>query len=303
MRDRLLAVAALAVGAFGCSVGASVGALDGMQPAPLATVADVERVRLMSAPRVLAEGLSLPLASIAQGSGECPKAEVLGNTTRYVGGCTNANGVKYSGELIEVRLAPGPSTGTYTYKEFTREFASNCDGMSLNLIEILNGSVKVTGDGRRNHFDLDLLIERDRVSLEDCTTYRETTAIDYVGVVDGMVPSASEPFPKGTWSGSGRTGIAGVGVVEVETKDEVLDRETCRSTPLSGTTTLRSGGNTAVVTYKGASLCEGDGRASLTINGEAQEDLTNVSCGTGGAGPLVLGLLALGGLLVRRRRA
>jgi MYXO-CTERM domain-containing protein len=82
----------------------------------------------------------------------------------------------------------------------------------------------------------------------------------------------------------------------------------CAGQPASGSTTLTSGSDTAVITYDGESDCDDKQNAQLSVNGEDRGLIDGIDCSLrpGGArgGSSVAGavlLLALGALGVRRR--
>jgi hypothetical protein len=83
-----------------------------MEPAPLLSRAEVRKLQSMSALGVLAvsEHLTSSVKTII-GNGTCPTRETSGNTTRYLGGCTNGDGVIYPGEMIEAGCSRAPRTG------------------------------------------------------------------------------------------------------------------------------------------------------------------------------------------------
>ena len=82
--------------------------------------------------------------------------------------------------------------------------------------------------------------------------------------------------------------IAPTGTVDATTVDELVDDATCSGQPVSGTTTLESRGDTAVVTYDGASDCDVDGNARLAVNGDEKGLISSVSCSVGASGAGVL---------------
>jgi len=132
------------------------------------------------------------------------------------------------------------------------------------------------------------------------------TTIDYMGSVQGDYGVAT------TWNGSGHVKRQGFispnGAVDASTLDEVVDDATCSGQPASGSTTLESGSDTAVITYDGASDCDSKQNAQLTVNDEDKGLIDGITCSLGACGApggsSVAGvalLLAAFGLRLRRR--
>jgi hypothetical protein len=114
--------------------------------------------------------------------------------------------------------------------------------------------------------------------------------------------------PPSTWNGTGRVGTTSFGVVTATTSNEALNGMTCQYTPISGTTTIAAGSNTAVITYQGGTLCDMTASANWTLNGAPQANLTGVSCdighdaGTRRGSKFVLAAFAVGIVAAARRR-
>ena len=70
--------------------------------------------------------------------------------------------------------------------------------------------------------------------------------------------------------------IAPNGSVEATTTDELVVDARCSGQPVSGSTTLRSRGHTAVVTYDGETDCDDDQNAELSVNGEARGPISGI---------------------------
>ena len=108
------------------------------------------------------------------------------------------------------------------------------------------------------------------------------TTIDYSGSVQG------DYGIKSTWNGSGhvkREGFfAPTGAVDATTIDEVVDDAVCRGQPASGTTTLKEGGDTAVVSYDGDSDCDSDQKAQVSVNGVDRGLVDGISCAVRASG-------------------
>jgi hypothetical protein len=204
----------------------------------------------------------------------CPTTSNDGTTLTIAGGCTDENDREWSGEATVVR-----------------------DGVERTLtLDAFNGNdgtviVRESG-ASTNEFVANLVIGG-------------VTTIDYTGSVEGGYEGRT------TWNGSGRVERDGIlapnGVVEATTVDQVLD-EACSGQAFSGSTTLQAGDDTAVVTYDGATDCDDEQNARLSVNGKDRGLVSGISCVVGAVGrrdgagtwPVALTIAAL--LCVRRRR-
>ena len=300
MRYQMMSAAVLAVCAVGCG-GPGSAALGEMDPAPLTTRADVTKWTGGSAPWIY--GQALVLASDLgddQDARGCPKKEVDGNTTRWIGNeCINDDGVKFFGTLTDARDAAGSATGTVTYDRFGIERVADCKGTSMLDRQIFDGTVRISGTNQERRFDIDLSATSTGPDDDTCIIGTSVLASDYEGTVTGsMDPSKG----RSTWNGKGRVGNSETGMVHVETVEEIIDREQCASEPISGSTTITSGEHVAIITYNGGASCHVAGTAPWSLDGVQQDDLVGVFCSVGPTGMTALGLLALGGLLRRRRQ-
>ncbi|MEN9577315.1 MAG: hypothetical protein RJA70_324 [Pseudomonadota bacterium] len=131
------------------------------------------------------------------------------------------------------------------------------------------------------------------------------TSINYKGTVRGRRDQHT------VWDGAGSAERDGFlppsGVIEATTVAEVVDDALCSGQPASGRTTLTFGSHVAVVTYDGATECDDEKTAALTVNGEAQAPLDGITCAVAQRGlpRSTLGLTLLGALVlaaVGRRR-
>ncbi|HEX6765983.1 MAG TPA: hypothetical protein VF103_10910, partial [Polyangiaceae bacterium] len=158
-------------------------------------------------------------------------------------------------------------------------------------------------DGKRGTMKLRRLGPSEREFDADLVIGGVTT-IGYSGHVDGDYDGPT------TWNGSGRVERDGflppTGVVNATTEDQVVDDDGCSGQPFSGTTTLRARGDTAVVTYDGATDCDDDKNARLSVNGEDRGLVSGINCAFAGAGRRassgVVGAFGLAVLCVLRRR-
>lgn len=205
---------------------------------------------------------------------ECPATSDDGTTLVVRGGCTDTNERKWTGSLT-VRREGDDRRLTF-------------DGF-----DDITGTMELRRVGpSEREFDADLVIGG-------------VTTIGYSGTVSGDYGAPT------TWDGSGRVERDGflppTGAVDVTTQAEVVDDAVCSGAPVSGTTTLRARGDTAVVTYDGASDCDADQKAKLSVNGKDRGLVSGINCAVAGAGrkaPFgsVGSLLVLAALLVFRRR-
>jgi hypothetical protein len=132
------------------------------------------------------------------------------------------------------------------------------------------------------------------------------TTIDYTGSVSGDYGAQT------IWNGSGTVQRQGVispnGSVEASTLDEVVDDSVCSGQPVSGSTTLKSGSDTAVITYDGESDCDSKQNAKLSVNDEDRGLIDGISCAVRACGAPSSSsatgaalLVAFGALRLRRR--
>lgn len=206
----------------------------------------------------------------------CPVTSDDGTTLTISGGCTDGSDREWTGEATVTR-----------------------DGDDRTLVlDGFNGN-----DGTMNRrqtapsmheFDAELVIGG-------------VTTITYSGTVEGDYDTPT------LFNGSGRIERDGffppTGAVEATTADQVVDDATCSGQPMSGSTTLHAEGDTAVITYDGATDCDPDQNARLSVNGKDRGLISGINCalsnpGTGRSSApwslLLLSLLAFG---LRRTRA
>ena len=136
----------------------------------------------------------------------------------------------------------------------------------------------------------------------------EVTTVDYSGSVHGDYGAET------LWHGSGHAKREGVllpnGEVDATTLDEIVDDSVCSGQPVSGSTTLTAGDQTAVITYDGDTDCDSDQNAQLSVNGEDRGLMDGITCavrapGAAGRGAqnatTLVGLALLLGRVRRRR--
>ena len=220
------------------------------------------------------EAIGVADGALTFGDPACPTTSDDGTTLIITGGCTDVSDREWSGEATVVR-----------------------DGVERTLtLDAFNGNegtviVRETG-ASTNEFVANLVIGG-------------VTTIDYTGSVEGGYEGRT------TWNGSGRVERDGVfapnGVVEATTADQVVDDDVCSGQAVSGSTTIQAGDDTAVVTYDGATDCDGEQNARLSVNGKDRGLVSGISCAVStigrrdGAKTWALAL-ALATLLGARRR-
>lgn len=303
MKVRVLAVCAVLASPALVGCGPAGGALDSYSEAKLETDADASRWAVRSsAPQVYTSSTALLSILGLNGTGEaksttCPKQTQDGNTLRVEGGCTDEEGRKWVGSARRESEAAGSSTGKFIYDDFGYEGTTDCGGNQVAQKLVFKGTVNVTGTQEKTLFDVNVLVEGEGPDDETCTVEKGSSAWEYQGTIQN--PGTS----KQVWNGSGRVGDSDKGVVSAETKDEVIDSNACGNEASSGTTTMKSGANTVLITYDGASDCETTSTVQWSLNGTAKGELVGVSCAAPGgplAGWIIAGLSAVA--LLRRRQ-
>ena len=312
MRSRWLAVVAMSGLWVGCG-GPAAEALNKYKAASLASETDVkEWAERSSAPKIYAISISQTshvnqLVNSDEMDPNCPVETKDGKTRRFTGGCTAKNGVKWLGSMELVIEGEGEVTDNFrsTYDGFGYQSTLHCEDKTAQLGMVLHGSSALTGSKAKKEFALDLRVESSVLGDLDsnpCDPVHFAGAWEYKGTVDGAGSSLVEG--KQIWNGSGRFGYEERGLVEVVTKDEVLDASVCDEEAASGSTTIKSGGHTAVITYDGATDCEEARTVQWSLDGKASGELEDVSC-SAASGPTFAAwsLALLGALGLMRRRA
>ncbi len=187
----------------------------------------------------------------------CPETSDDGTVLTITGGCTDANDEEWSGQATVTR-----DGGDH---ELVMDGYNGNDGTML---------VRLVAPAMRE-FDADMLIGG-------------VTAIEYTGTIGGdyMGPTL--------WNGSGtveRTGyFRPTGVVDAMTVDQLVDDDTCSGQPVSGTTTLHGRGDTAVITYDGATDCDPDQNARVSVNGKDRGLVAGINCSVANVGATASGV-------------
>ncbi|MBW2257325.1 MAG: hypothetical protein JRI25_22390, partial [Deltaproteobacteria bacterium] len=188
---------------------------------------------------------------------------------------------------------------TIRYEDMTATEESDCASATEPQVVEFSGVVTRSGAATQS-FTVDLVLSGSGPDDDTCEPMSEALAWRYDGT---LVPGTGDVQ---TWAGSGRVGASDRGTLMATTTDEVLDSSTCDSEALSGTTTLESAGNVAVITYDGATDCDEDSTVTWTYNGDDRGEVAGVACAA--VGPVAAGAWLVGVALVlvggrRRRRA
>jgi len=307
-------IAAAAVTA-GCSGGGgggggAGGVLGGLPPAAIDTSANVLFfAESGSAPKMFYSSLVPYLLVSVGGDASCPHQQVSGSTVTYTGGCTSTNGATYSGTMsvTTVTLATGVSIadGGIHYSGWKIATTQTCGGASYTGDVDFDGSLNTHAGGGWNVDLVETVLGIDSA----CTAASYQAAYSYTGTLASQSTGQIT-----TWNGSGTLGFKGApgvadGKVSAATQDEIIDQTVCSEEAKSGTTTLTSGSHTAVLTYDGATAC--DGNVPWSYDGTPKGTLTGIDCdvaeSSGGpaaiAGALGVAAATLALARARRRRA
>jgi hypothetical protein len=204
----------------------------------------------------------------------CPVLEDDGTTYSATGGCTDSDDKEWKGKL--------------TIERDGDDFLLDYDGF----------------EGHKGSFSVHQ-VEPALHEFEARLILGGFTTVDYIGSVQGGYDQRT------IWNGNGTVERDGFlppnGTVEANTLNEIVDNELCAGQPASGTTTLTSGQDKAVITYDGESDCDENKNARLTVNGEERGMIEGINCRAAAAGaPASRGAFALmtlcGVLLMLRQR-
>jgi len=204
----------------------------------------------------------------------CPVLEDDGSTYSATGGCTDSDDKEWKGKL--------------TIERDGDDFLLDYDGF----------------DGHQGTFSVHQ-VEPTLHEFEAKLIFGGFTTVDYIGSVQGGYDQRT------IWNGNGTVERDGFlppnGTVEANTLNEIVDNEVCAGQPASGTTTLRSGEDKAVIAYDGESDCDENKNAQLTVNGEDRGMVEGINCRASAAGaPASRGACALlascGALFMLRKR-
>lgn len=315
-----------------CGGGVAAPVIDRSPPARIDTIDSIRQWAGASAPNVFASPLIIVAAAMFSDGPmgpmrdpSCPMVTRNGDTTIYRGGCTDRNGKTWHGTLttvgVDFSTGSSPTTtprpqrsGSMNFEDFGFSGTATCNGMQLQQEVRLQGTWSTSGAGdNRSNFRVDLRVTFTSVnsSVEGmtCTPVRAEAAVEYSGsyALSGEDRNGDGSPDVQTWNGSGRLAHSQYGAVQAQTIDEVLDSARCNSEAISGTTTLRSGGNTAVITYDGATDCSMNSTVRWSYNGMDRGELQGIRCTVSttpgrGRGTLVLLACAAALALARRRQ-
>jgi len=228
----------------------------------------------------------------------CPEVITEGAKKTYRGGCTDESGKTWFGTAVTEEFSQEEtSLGVIRYEGFGYESTKPCGGQTAASSLKVDGEIK--GEGSKNSskptFDINFRMAVSSVS-DDCTVKSDTLIIDYAGGFEKLGNGQK-------WRGKGWIGTASRGKLEVSTEEQIIDTQACLHESISGSTTLKSGKNTVVVTYDGATDCDEDSTAHWSLNGQDQGEMAKIGCSAGGGGMgLAWGALAALLILLPRRR-
>ncbi len=284
---------AFALAASACAPSAA-DVIENSTPAVIdGDAARVSRYALNASPPVLY--VFNATVSLPKENASCPRMTRVGERTLLEGGCA----IEGQNVLGTVELfGPDPKAPTrIVYHDWGYWSESPCqDGGHVALRQIKRGEVAITRppDLLDTDFSISLVTTRDTLDEQACRAKRTTLASDYRGssVRDGTAT---------IFSGEGDV-LLEDGKLHVRTEAARLDGNQCEGEPLSGTTTLSNGTDTAVITYDGATACEPkDDRAlgQWALNGEPRGAIDVDFCSAAQPGFL---WWVLGAVLATRRR-
>jgi MYXO-CTERM domain-containing protein len=274
-------------------------AIDEMTPATLRDdpEAATEWAQLGSAPNAYGFGSALVSAAdlAIQLGATCPTLTEASGTRTYEGGCSDGDDT-WTGRAVATE---GASGGSIVYEGFGSSSMQDCNGALVPTTNAFDGAVSYAGSALSMSGSFDVDVRSAGVGVNDvtCAATDLTIAVDYHGSIRGAGDAS-------TWSGSGRIGNSLQGYVSVSTDDEVIDDTVCGDEAASGTTTIRSGTHTIVITYDGMTDCDLESTVQWSFDGQESGELSGVQCVVGhrGAPGAGLALLALALLLLRRQR-
>jgi MYXO-CTERM domain-containing protein len=282
--------------------------LDGYPPIELSP-GNVAAFAGASAPNIFGIGIALLAAPNLANDPNCPKVTETAIETVYEGGCTTMQGNQVVGKASVRETADGDAT--IEYVGWGMGNTETCNGAMVDTLATYTGTMHIdkTATGAAS-FDLEIEINAEGPDENSCAIYSATAGYDYAGSFVGgeNAQGGFDLNSASTWNGSGQVGSSVLGKFNTKTADELVDRSACETEAISGTTTLSSGSDTAVITYDGATDCEMTSTVRWSLNGVDQGELTDVQCSVSRVGHDPRGLFALfaAGLVVaglaRRRR-
>lgn len=284
--------------------GAAATALVEMAEADLTTEAGREVLSFSAASVMAVSTFVMMLGGMAEAESDCfaiQRSESGGTTRTEVRADQCASGAedqkRSSGVLVlEERETECGEWSSLTLSPWTIHDERACGSTgSPRGTRLYEG--RIVSDECQGIVDIDLVLGGEGLDEIDgeCRPVRQTALRYRLSNRDG----ATENAPIG---GEGEVGITGVGRATIETIEEKMMSNDCRSEAASGLTRARAGGHVAEARYDGDSECTDPGSAPLYLDGQAA-GTTEHACAAGGSGPApmvpLLLLLAFG----RRRRA
>ncbi len=227
--------------------------------------------------------------------GDCPVVTSTNTGAVTQGDCTAEDGTVWYGTAT----TSGFKT---TYEGFGVSTATECADGGTNTA-IYDGVVTmIPTQSGGIQFEADLLVHSYGVE-DDCTLFDRELGVAYTGNSEysGEDEDTDGQPDNQTFNGSGLFGMSDAGQVHGTTDNELINSIVCDFEAASGSTTLTAGGQTAVITYDGATDCSEEATVTWTLDGVDQGELSGVSCSTSGGLALGWALPALA--LLRRRTA
>lgn len=281
--------------------------LDGYGPMEL-TPGNIRALAGSSSPNIFTIGIIIAAVPSLQNDPNCPVVTATPSETTYEGGCTTMDGTNVVGRAVMHQTADGD--GTIDYQGWGFGENTDCKGAPVENLVTYTGAMNYdkTAPGAGS-FTLEVQVDAKAADPQSCATFESTAAYDYAGSFIGTekTDGSIDLQQKTTWQGSGQLGIALLGKADLKTEDEVIESSVCDTEAASGSTTISSLGDTAVILYDGATDCDMDSTVTWTLNGVPQGELTAVRCSLalspsrGGHGAFACLAIALACFLRRRR--
>lgn len=278
--------------------------LAAMEPAAF-DPADEEQIRELggaSAPRVYFLA-TIPLLAVRVDEGAetgCPAVVRDGGITTVRGGCTDAEGTRWTGEAVLRGMSQEQPDGEATYRVFGFQKTVTCPDGARPSEWQANGTFVTDRGDAETRFVIDLSFQGEGVD-DECRPMQGTGAVQYEGT-QRVAGDATR------WNGSGIYGWRGFGKVEARTEDEVINQRNCRREALMGATVVRSGDHEVTFHYDGESDCDEEATTAWSFDGQPRGEIAGVGCAATGAvhgstwlASAILALLAYA--WPRRRRA
>jgi len=211
-------------------------------------------------------------------------------------GTQPADGRRYDGMLVlEERETECGKWASLTLQSWTIKDDRTCgESGAPRGRRVYEG--RIVSDECRDTIDVDLVLGGEGLEELDgeCRPVRRTALRYRLSRSGGDAQNA----PIG---GEGEVGVTGAGRARVETIEQRVISDDCRTEAVSGLTRARADGRVLEVRYDGATECTDPGRAPLFLDGQ-RAGTTEHACAAGGSGPAPLLPLILLLAFGRRRR-